>query len=413
MRRIFRWSLFSTSVLWFFCIIPLTAQAQPLKFSSSTQFLWGDDWNGDAQSVLAQYLRFNYTPDNSRVSVAGYGRFWYDFNDNSKLSDAGDMFGSLYYLYLDIVPIENTLLRLGRQYTNFTAGSSLMDGATFSINKLGSVPLGITASAGMNITQKLSGSQYSRLGNYFVGVDLHLVDVRSIQAGVSYALKYDNYDTARQELGANLRYINRYFSPYGEVRYDFNSKTIDEATAGIDIFPLSNLMIKGEFYQSYPTFDSTSIFSVFAVDRYNEYLVRAEYSFDAPVSVFASYVHQTYQESETADNYIVGARFFPVKNLTLSASVDYRNGLGGNLWGFEVTADYKPTNKLLLSAGAQYNSYKRPDFSSEGSDSAQRYWIGAQYILVKDLSVIGRLEDNINVNFNHNPLGRVALNWTL
>jgi len=64
-------------------------------------------------------------------------------------------------------------------------------------------------------------------------------------------------------------------------------------------------MLKGEFYQVLPTFDSTSIYSVFAVDKYQEYLVRAEYSLEAPDALFASYAHQTYEDSDDADNFIV------------------------------------------------------------------------------------------------------------
>lgn len=411
MDGIFRWSLLTTCCIIFCFCFSADVPAQPLKMTSSTQFLWGDDWNGDSQTTVAQYLRFSYQPEGSRISLAGYGRIWYDFG-NTQIRESDQFLGSLYYLYLDVVPFENTLLRLGRHYTNFSAGSSLLDGMTVSIQKLGPVPLGITASAGLDITTGLD-TQYERLGNYFVGVDLHLVDVKQLQLGVSYTLKYDEWDTARQELGAHFRFIHRYFSPYAEARYDFISETIDEATVGIDLFPLSNLMLKGEFYHSYPTFDSTSIYSVFAVDKYQEYLVRAEYSLEAPVTLFASYAHQTYEDDDDGDNFIVGARFFPVKDLTLSISGDYRNGFGGNLWGFEVTGDYKVMDKLLLSAGAQYNYYKRPDIEEEDFHTAQRYWIGARYLAKKDLSFIARIEDNINVNFHHRPLGRIALNWNL
>ena len=211
----------------------------------------------------------------------------------------------------------------------------------------------------------------------------------------------------------NFRYMHRLVSPYAEVRYDLMSEVFDEVTAGVDVFPLSNLLIKAEYYHSYPTFDSTSIYSVFAVDNYEEYLVRAEYSFDAPVTVFASYAYQDYQDGDNTDNYILGARVFPLKGLSLSASVEYRNGYGGNLWGFEVTGDYRVDKKLLVSGGVQYNSYRRPDFEDDDYEDASRFWVGAQYEVNKDMAVSARIEDNINENFDHRPLGRIAFNWTL
>lgn len=406
MRRIFRWSLFIPIFFSSYFVIPETVMAEPLKITGSTQFLWGDDLLSDSQSILAQYLRLSYTPEGKNYSMTGYGRIW-DAFDNGKIRDNGVQ-GRLYYLYLDYRPFDNASLRLGRQYVNFTAGSSIMDGLTVNLEKIG--PLGITVSGGRDVKFSLD-SEHSRLGNYFLGVDVHLQGVRSLQLGISYAMLFDEWDRAREELGANFRYMNRYVSPYAEVRYDILSKAIDEATAGVDIFPISNLMIKGEFYHSYPTFDSTSIYSVFAVDRYRDYMVRAEYSLEAPVTLFVSYSKQTYEEDSNADKYVFGAKVFPLKNLVINASVDYRTGFGGNLWGFEIYGDYKISNKIGLSAGVQYNAYNRPDNLNNGD--AQRYWLGGQWIISKNVTLNARIEDNVNENFSHRPLGRVALNWNI
>ncbi len=406
MKDIFRRVLFVPVFITSLLIAPgIVSAADALKITGSTQFLWGDDLLGDSQTILAQYLRMSYTPEGKNYSLTGYGRLWDAFNSGS-IRDNG-VLGRLYYLYLDYRPIEDASLRLGRQYVNFTAGSSIMDGLSVNVDKIG--PFGITVSGGRDVKFSLD-SEFSRFGNYFLAADLHLQGVRSLQLGVSYAMLFDDSDRAREELGANFRYMNRYVSPYAEVRYDILSKAIDEATAGVDIFPVSNLMIRGEFYHSYPTFDSTDIFSVFAVDRYREYLVRVEYSFE-PVTIFASYIKQTYQDDGNADNYLLGARVFPVKGLTASASVDYRTGLGGNLWGFEIYGDYKISNKISVAGGVQYDAYRRPENLNNGD--AQRYWLGGQWIISKNVTLTARIEENVNENFDHRPLGRVALNWNL
>ncbi|HET6515256.1 MAG TPA: hypothetical protein VFG09_08875 [Thermodesulfovibrionales bacterium] len=408
MREVLRWSLlFACSMLLCF-IVATAASAEPFKMTSSTQFLWGVDDLDRSQAILAQYLRLSYNPENSKIALAGYGRLT-DAFDSGAIRENG-LQGRLYYLYLDVVlPIENTSLRLGRQYVNFSAGSSLMDGATLSVHKLG--PVGITLAGGRDVVFSLDSEQ-SRLGNYFVGVDVHLEGIKATQLGISYVRKYDDWYVAREEFGLNFRYSYRYLSPYAEVRYDRLSKVFDEATVGVDIFPMSNLMIKGEFYQSFPTFDSTSIYSVFAVDQYREYLVRAEYSFDnVPLTPFASYARQTYEGSETANNFIVGTKILPMKNLTVNASFDRRDGYGGKTWGFEVTADYKINKKFLLAAGVQYDAYMRPD--QDGNSYARRYWAGGQWILNKNLSLVARIEDDVNESFNNRTLGRVSLNWNL
>ncbi len=394
-----------------------TVQAEPLQLKSSTQFLWGDDLLGDSQAIIAQYLRLNYNPDSKKYSVAGYGRFWKDLGGSAIRDDQWS--GRLYYLYLDYAPSDTVSLRLGRQFTNFTAGTAMMDGATLTINKVG--PVGITVSGGRDVRFGLD-SELTRNGNYFAGVGVFLENVRNLQLGVSYAVKTDASDVARQELGMNARYNFRgLVSPYAEVRYDWLSKTFDEASAGFDLFVIKNLMVKAEYYQAYPTFDATSIYSVFAVDRYREYLVRAEYYLEAPVTLFAAYAHQMYEDGLNADKYMLGARINPSKELTVSASFDYRTEHSdftvagetkGKLYGFEVTGDYRFRKDLAVSAGVQYDTYDRPVLT-DTNNYARRFWLGGRWIATKNIAVSARIEENVNENFSHRTLGRVTLDWTL
>lgn len=407
MRKVFRLALFIAVVFTVFLIIPITVQAEPFKFSSSTQFLWGDDLLGDNQSILSQYLRFSFNPEGKPISITGYGRVWKDFGDSSIRDN--DFSGRLYYLFIDYTPIENVSFRLGRQFMTFTAGASIMDGLRVDVHDIG--PVGITAAGGRDVIFSLD-SESSKLGNYFVGIDLHLEKIKSTQLGISYVRKYDEWDLAREEFGANFRYIHKYISPYAEVKYDNLSRAVDEATIGLDIFPMGNLLIKGEFYYAFPTFDSTSIFSVFGVDKYRDYLVSAEYSLpDSPVTLFASYTRQTYNDSDNSDLFKIGVKATLVEKLAINAAVDHRTGFGGKLYGFEVYGDYKLGKELRVSAGVQYDTYMRPD--QTGNNYAQRYWLGGEWFASKNISIIARLEEDINETFNHRTLGRIALNWNL
>ena len=407
MRCIFRKSFIFSIVLLTFLLASAAVHAEPLRFTSSTQFLWGDDLLGDSQAILAQYLRMSFTPEGRPYSLTGYGRVSKDLGSPAVRSDNFE--GRLYYLYVDYVFAPQITTRIGRQFTNFTAGTSLMDGVRLDVSSIG--PVGITLAGGRDVINTLDAA-YSRNGNYFVGVDVHLQDVKNTQLGISYARKYDESDLAREELGMNFRYNYKIVSPYVELKYDVTSEVFDEATLGVEVYPMDKLQLKGEFYHSYPTFDATSIYSVFAVDKYREYMVSAEYRISSPVSVFASYVKQTYEEDSNADVFRVGARLVPVEKLSVNASVDYRHGYGGNLWGFEVTGDYRVNEKIGLAAGVQYDSYKRPDLLEETND-AQRYWIGGRWIATKNISVTARIEEDVNENFDHRTLGRVALNWNL
>lgn len=407
MKEMRRWAVYITIVLTALVFTAGGVYAGPLEVTSSTQLLFGDDLLGESQSIVAQYMRFSFRPEGKKFSAAGFGRIWGDLS-GGKVRDK-DFNGRLYYLYLDYTPIEQLSMRLGRQFVNLSAGSSLMDGATLNVNKIG--PLGLTVTAGRDIVYSLD-SELSREGNYFVGMDVHLNDVKNTQLGVSYVRKYDSSDLSREEFGLNARYIYKWISPYAEIKYDRLSKAVDEAQVGINLFPVSNLMLKAEYYQSYPTFDSTSIFSVFAVDRFREGLLRAEYSLPKlPVSIFGEYKRQSYEDSSNADVFVLGARVFPTDRLTVSASVDYRHSYEDRDFGFELLGDYKLSKKIALAAGVQHNAYQRPD--DIGTRSAQRYWFAGKWTATKNLTVTGRLEDNANETFSHRTLGRMTLDWNL
>jgi hypothetical protein len=390
-----------------FVVIPHSAYSEELEIKSSTQFLWGEDMLSDGQAIFSQYLLLSYRPEGENYYISGYGRVW-DNLSGSSVRDS-DLSGRLYYLYLNYNHSETVSFRLGRQFVNFTAGSSILDGITFNVRDIG--PVGISFSGGTDVKYSLD-SDHSREGDYFIGINVFFEKIESTQLGVSYVRKYQGSELAREEFGLNARYFYSYLSPYTEVRYDRLSETVDEAVIGLDLFPVDFLMIKTEFYHSYPTFDSTSIYSVFASDKYSEYLLRAEYSFEeTSLVLYASYIKQDYEDSDSADVYSLGARYYPKDSFLIKASVDLRKGYGGKLWGVEVSGDYTINEELILSGGAQIDAYRRPVYSD--TDDAQRYWAGCQWHFRPNTSLDARIEGNVNENFSHNILGRIALNWQL
>ena len=383
------------------------AHADKIDLASSTQFLWGEDLLDDNQITLAQYLRFNFKPDKQKFSVTGYGRFISDLESGSVRDN--DLSGRLYYLYLNYAPKDTLLFNMGRQFVHFTAGSAVMDGISVEVRDIG--PVGISFSGGADVNYSLV-SDHSRLANFFTGIEVFLEQIAGTQLGASYVRKYDDWDLARETFGVNARYYFKTVSPYTEIQYDRLSEAINEAVIGVDIFPISFLALKTEYYHSYPVFDATSIYSVFAVDKYEEILFRAEYSFeDTPLTIAASYVWQLYENDEDAEVFTVGANYYPLSALLINASVNYRDGYGGKLWGGEIYSNYSLNKDIFLSAGIQHDTYRRPDFSDD--EDAQRYWLGGSWTFRKNTSVDGRIEYNVNENFERNTLGRVSLDWKL
>src|SRR5512139_3361005 len=145
MRGIIRCLLIVSIVFSSHVLICGAAFADQFKFASSTQYLWGDDLQGNSDPILAQYLRFTYTPEGKNLTITGYGRLWYDFGDSNIFENGFQ--GKLYYLYMDWAPIEKLSFRLGRQLIAFTAlDQTLMDGVRVDLRNLG--PIGVTMAGG-------------------------------------------------------------------------------------------------------------------------------------------------------------------------------------------------------------------------------------------------------------------------
>ena len=404
-----------------------SAQQSIIQTNASTQFLFGEDALDGDQNILAQYMRINLTPKDKNIAVSGYGRVWKDFGDPAVQTNDGT--GRLYYLYLDYAPAPVVSFRAGRQWVNYTAGTAVLDGLTANVDlsKVSRAPIGVSLSGGQNVIYTLDGED-TRSDNLFFGIDVHLVNSMLTQLGLSYVQTYDESDRAQQEFGLNFRRTIGPVSPWGEVRYNRIANLIDEADLGVDYFPSLALTLKGEYYYFYPQFDATSIYSVFAVDKYQEGRFEADYNLEQhvsfPVTVFGSFSYQDYDEDSTADVVKLGARVSPAHGLSLSGDVNSQEGFAGHLIGFELDGDYRPATKLQVNGGVSFETYRRPIFitplpgettlSAEQSYySATSVFLGSYYQLRKSLSIGARLEEDIDPMFSHVTEGRIMLNYQI
>ena len=69
---------------------------------------------------------------------------------------------------------------------------------------------------------------------------------------------------------------------------------------------MKDLVLRGEYYNSYPTFDVTSVYSIFAVDKSQEKSIAAEYQLTSNYRVSAKYARENFGSDADADVYEVG-----------------------------------------------------------------------------------------------------------
>lgn len=387
-------------------LAPSAGWAVEVHGNLSTQFFsFNNEWlNDQRQLEVDQYLRFSMTNIDKagKFSIYGYGRGSQDFTNGEGLN------GRLYYLYGEYRDLFNKVdVRVGRQFVNLTAGSAIVDGAQVDLKNIG--PVGFTVFGGRDVIFGLNG-EIGDATNTIVGLGAYLVGFTKTDAEISWYRKWDQGDVARDILGASFKqYLLNNVKVYGDTKFDLASETFNEVLGGVKYYPLSNLIFTGEYYQSYPTFDTTSIYSVFAVNRYSQGLFQVDYIFNDKVSVNAGYTREGYGDGGSANVYHVGTSIRPIEPLRLNVEYDNRTGYYGNVSGVIADASYDINKKSQVAAGIDYDVYKRDALT--GDETARRYWLGGKYKLTRNMAMSGRIQDDVNVRFTTNVSGRLVFDY--
>jgi hypothetical protein len=373
---------------------------------SSTQFQWFTDYlTGNKQAEFGEYLNLSVTKIDTagKLSFTGYGRLTQDIENGTGLN------GRLYYLYGDYTNLFDKVdIRLGRQFVNYAAGSALVDGGKIDLKNVG--PVAFSVMGGRNVIFNLDG-EASKGHDFVWGVAANLVGYKNTDAELSYFMKLDADGIARDQLGATFKqYLFNSLKVYANTRYDLTSETFSEVLTGLKYYPTSDLVLTGEWYQSYPIFDNSSIYSIFAVTRYQEAVFRADYTINDKININAGYTRQIYVDNGgDTDVYAIGTTIRPIEKLQIGLTYDYQLGYGGKLNGGAVDVTYTPIKPLELSGGVHFDTYERD--RATGLETARKYWLGSKYQINKKMNASIRVEDNVNQQYKSDWAGRLAFNY--
>jgi len=317
--------------------------------------------------------------------------------------------GRLYYMYLNYaLPSDRGEIRLGRQFVAVGAGAGTVDGIRADVRNLG--PLNLSVFCGYDVRFAETTDQ-TRGGNYLVGASAGGSFFTGNNLEISYLRKYDDGDIIREMAGAHVdqRFLGK-AKAYADLRYDLLHEAYSEFLAGVKVFPFKDpVTITAEYFSSYPTFDADTIYTVFAVTRYQEGLARVDYIVNPELTLYGSYTRADY-DGPTADVATLGVRTRPkkIEGFGANASVDIRRGYPGNLTGFQVSADYA-YKKAFFAAGISYDVFRRDSMTD--NFTAKRYWAGGSYEVSKNLSAKLRLEDDVTRMHANEFQGRASVDY--
>ena len=388
-----------------FLLTASTAWSAELHGKSSTQLLWFSDFNSGRQVDLAEYLRLSVTnvDKDGKVAIYGYGRGTQDLNNG----EGGN--GRLYFLYVDYRDLFDKLnVKLGRKFVNLSAGSAIIDGAQVDTKPIG--PVALTVLGGRDVAFGIDG-ELGHEGNYDLGMAAYLTGFKKTDLDVSWLRKWDAGDVSRDIMGASAKqYLLDSVKLYGNARYDLTAEVFNEVLGGVKYFPTGKLVLTGEWYQSYPTFDTVSIFSVFAVNRYQEAVFRADYFMSEKFALHGGYTRQDFGDDGNGDVYEAGCMLRPFDPVTVNLSYDKSHSVDGSLDGgiFDVTYDLN--KELQLAGGLTYDVYQRDNMTND--KTAQKYWLGGKYRLAKNMQASLRVEDDVNTSYrSSNVQGRFIFDY--
>jgi hypothetical protein len=372
---------------------------------SSTQLLWyNNEFKEDRVFEAAEYLRINVT----KVDQAGKLSFFAYGRGAQSIGTDHDTTGRLYYLYADYRDLADTAdIRFGRQFVSNAAGNAVIDGLKVDLKNIG--PIGLSAFGGRDVVFGFD-SELGHDWNTDLGISAYLEGFRKTDAEISWLRKWEKSEAARDIIGASFKqYLFNMANLYGNTRYDLPSEAFTESLIGAKIFPTADLVFTGEYYKSYPSFDTTSIYSVFAVNKYQEALVRADYTISEMVSVNLGYNRQWFDEGANADVYHVGTGISPLKELKINLEWDNRTGYYGNTHGFIIDMDYEINKSAQVAGGITYDVYQRDAITHE--EIARRYWLGGKYKLEKNMALSGRIQNDVNARYSENLSGRLVFDY--
>ena len=387
--------LFASSVAW----------SAEMHGSSSTQFQTFTDFlTGNKQAEFGEYLNLSVSKIDAagKLSVTGYGRVTEDVQNGQGLN------GRLYYLYADYSNLYDKVdLRLGRQFVNYAAGSALIDGGKIDLKNVG--PFAFSVMGGRNVIFNLDGEATTNK-DYVWGIAGYLAGFKDTDVELSYFMKLDEDGIARDQIGASAKqYLFNSVKVYGNARFDMTSEVFSELLGGVKYYPNADLVFTGEYFNSRPVFDNSSIFSVFAFDRYSEAVFRADYTINDKIGVNAGYTKQIYEEGGDINVYEVGARLRPVEKVQLNLNYDYQLGYDTKLNGGAVEVVYEPTKPLELAGGIHYDTYERDRVT--GRETARKYWLGGKYKIAKNMTATVRVEDNVTQQYSSDWATRFAFKY--
>jgi hypothetical protein len=351
---------------------------------ATTVIEWFETAEEETALPIFQYLLFNvkniYGKD---LSFKSYGRLGVDVNDRAPADSR------LYYAYLEKKNYNGKIdFKLGRQFITTTAGASMMDGLLLKYrNLLPKVNFSLFGGGDVSYYDDYDSD------DFIVGGEIEGIFRERLQLGLSYLQKWDDSDLSHELIGLDAEYDFKDTADlYGELQFNYLSDCISYFLGGANYHRNPKWNLRTEYLYSLPVFSSTSIYSVFAADKYEELMAEVSYRHAVGLRSFLSLSHEFYEEVEDANVLEAGIEKIRTDKLSGYASVVLRNDDDGqNLYGVKIHGAYRFHERLQVGVGIHADVLERR-LEEDDETSSQRYWADATYYVNKKINIQAKVE---------------------
>ena len=394
------------SVILLFSISPLQTLAATISGRSSTVIEWFPDADEETAVPIYQYILLNVRDigDNG-MNFKGYGRLATDTQNEV------DVDSRLYYAFLEKKGVFNnrTDFRFGRQFVITTAGASVMDGLDLTLKNVG--PVNIRVFGGGDATYYES---YDK-DDLVWGVEatgLFLQD--RLNLGMSYMQKWDESELTKELIGIDFDYDNKEaVNVYSEFQFNYINNVVSYFLLGGKYYRNPKWNLRAEYLYSLPVFTSTSIYSVFAVDKYQELMAEYAYNIAVGLRAFGRLTHEFYEDFSDADVFEAGIEKIRTQQFSGYLAGVYRNDdEGQDLKGIKVRAAWMFSKKIQAGVGADVDVLdRRIDLdNNEDETTSNLVWLYGTYFFTERVNVQLKLERASSDLWDEYYRGRARLN---
>jgi len=392
-------------------------EAASVSGRSSTVVEWFDTANEDTAVPAFQYLQLNVKDVGADgYNIYTYGRLGYDLADeldsNSNYADS-----RLYLAYLEKKGFLTNALdfRLGRQFISTTAGASVMDGLRLDYRLMDNYTLTVFGGGDVTYYEGYSAKDLV-LGAEFTVSDRF---VKNLDLGISYVAKVDGGRLAMELIGFDIEYdYNNRLFVYSETQYDYLSDRVSYFLVGGNYYASPQWSGRLEYLYSLPVFSSTSIYSVFAVDEYEEIMGEATYNIGNGWKAFGRYTYEIYPEFSNANVFEAGVEKRRTEKFSGYLTGVFRDDKDGqDLKGFKLYLAGRFMQQLQAGVGVDVDVLERSINYFDGETSSDettssRYWVDATWFITKRMELQAKVERIESDLWDYYNRGRIRLNVT-